>query len=295
MSWREQLITIYLFICAEFDLVLKHFCQRMSNNATSTITDSEIIAIYIFGILKKQKTVKDIYTYTADHLMDWFPKLGCYENFIQRLNRLGDVFVPLIERLQAQIPEKYCDHLFRTMDSIPIIMAQRGRRFKAKVAPDLADPNGYCSTKNLYYYGAKVHVIGAYKKGSIPTPEYIGMTSAGVADRKAYEQILPTLDSMELFADKAYQIQNEPLLAEGAVELFTPVKKKPGQKILESADKLLSTAISRIRQPVESFFNWVEEKTKIQMASKVRSAKGLIVHVFGRLAAAFFSLANVAE
>jgi hypothetical protein len=36
--------------------------------------------------LKKQKTVKDIYTYTADHLMDWFPKLGCYENFVQRLN-----------------------------------------------------------------------------------------------------------------------------------------------------------------------------------------------------------------
>ena len=129
-------------------------------------------------------------------------------------------------------------------------MAQRGRRFTAKVAPDLADPNGYCSTKNLHYYGAKVHVIGAYKKGSIPTPEYMGMTSAGVADRKAYEQILPTLDPMELFADKAYQVQNEPLLAEGAVELFTPVKKKPGQKILESADKLLSTAISRIRQPV---------------------------------------------
>ena len=266
----------------------------MSNNTTSAITDSEIIAIYIFGILKKQKTVKDIYTYTADHLMEWFPQLGCYENFVQRLNRLGDVFVPLIERLQERIPEKYYDHLFRTVDSLPVIMAQRGRRFTAKVAPNLADADGYCATKKLYYYGVKVHVIGAYKKGSIPTPEYIGMTAAGVADRKAYEQILPALDPMELFADKAYQIQNQPLLVEESVELFTPVKKKPGQEILDSADKLLSTAISSIRQPVESFFNWVEEKTKIQMASKVRSAKGLIVHVFGRLAAAFFSLANIA-
>jgi hypothetical protein len=180
------------------------------------------------------------------------------------------------------------------MDSLPVIMAQRGRRFTAKVAPELADADGYCATKKLYYYGVKVHIIGAYEKGSIPTPEYIGMSSAGVADRKAYEQLLPALDHMELFADKAYQRENQPLLVEGSVELFTPVKKKPRQENLESADKLLSTAISRIRQPVESFFNWLEEKTKIQMASKVRSSKGLVVHVFGRIAAAFFSLAQIA-
>lgn len=40
------------------------------------------------------------------------------------------------------------------------------------------------------------------------------------------------------------------------------------------------------RQPIESFFNWVESKTGIQIASKVRSLNGLLVHVFGKLAAA---------
>ena len=51
-------------------------------------------------------------------------------------------------------------------------------------------------------------------------------------------------------------------------------------------EEILSTAVSRIRQPIESLFNWIEEKTGIQTASKVRSTQGLPVHVFGKLAAA---------
>lgn len=45
-----------------------------------------------------------------------------------------------------------------------------------------------------------------------------------------------------------------------------------------------------MRQPIESLFNWINEKTGIERASKVRSAKGLIVHVFGKLAAAVYML-----
>ena len=37
--------------------------------------------------------------------------------------------------------------------------------------------------------------------------------------------------------------------------------------------------------------SWLEEKTGIEVASKVRSYKGLMVHVFGRLAAAMALLA----
>ena len=52
-------------------------------------------------------------------------------------------------------------------------------------------------------------------------------------------------------------------------------------------DKLFSTAVSRVRQPVESIFNWLEQKVELQDASKVRSTKALIVHTFGKLAVAF--------
>ena len=90
------------------------------------------------------------------------------------------------------------------------------------------------------------------------------------------------------YADKAYQVQSEAIHQEQKVLLLTPVKKEKGQEFLDTAEQWLSTAISQVRQPIESFFNWVNDKTGIQMASKVRAYQGLIVHVFGRLAAALF-------
>ncbi len=55
-------------------------------------------------------------------------------------------------------------------------------------------------------------------------------------------------------------------------------------------ESLLSTSISRVRQPIESLLSWFEEHTGIQMASKVRPLKGLMVHVYGRLVAAMYLL-----
>ena len=175
-------------------------------------------------------------------------------------------------------------------DSMPIIMAHRGRRFHAKVAPELATKNGYCATIKLYYYGVKLHAIASRKSGTLPVPTCLGLTDAGTHDRKAFEQIIAFLpDNMfTCYADKAYQVEGEPVHHQHQVTLFTPVKKSKGQAFLDAADQWLSTAISQVRQPIESFFNWVNEKTGIQIASKVRSYQGLIVHVFGRLAAALF-------
>jgi hypothetical protein len=73
--------------------------------------------------------------------------------------------------------------------------------------------------------------------------------------------------------------------------LLTLVKKNKGQEVLFVADRLYSKSVSRIRQPIESLFNWIDEKTGIQDASKVRPYKRLIVRAFGRVAAAMLMLA----
>jgi len=67
------------------------------------------------------------------------------------------------------------------------------------------------------------------------------------------------------------------------------VKEKPESlyQCEKSAEELYYRAVPVIRQPIESLFNWLIEKTDIQRASKVRSTKGLLVHVFGKIAAAF--------
>ncbi|ASG68363.1 hypothetical protein fh0823_13650 [Francisella halioticida] len=71
------------------------------------------------------------------------------------------------------------------------------------------------------------------------------------------------------------------------LNIYTPVKKAKGEKYLDTADKPYSTTVSSIHKPIEALNNWIEEETGIEIASKVRSTKGLIVHVFGRLAASF--------
>ena len=79
--------------------------------------------------------------------------------------------------------------------------------------------------------------------------------------------------------------------------MLTPVKGVKGQSdVIKQRDKaandLFSTAVSTIRQPIESLFNWLIVKTDIQRASKVRSTQGLLVHVFGKIAAAFIDIIN---
>jgi hypothetical protein len=290
MDWQIQLITLYTLICNEYSTNLWQYCQRFSNYVNLEFLDEEVMTVFLFGIMSHQYKLKEIYNYTARHLKDWFPKLPSYQAFVYRINLLGDAFIKLIYNLMDQIPPKLKQSIFKVMDSMPIIMAQGNRRYKAKVATELATNNGYCSSKKLHYAGVKLHMVADYNKGSLPIPCYIGLTDAGMPDIRAFEHILPILLGSTVFADKAYQTQNKPILARDGMNLYTPVKKQKGQEYEDAADNLLSTAVSRIRQPIESFFNWIEEKTKIQMAGKVRSYNGLIVHVFGRISAAFFML-----
>ena len=79
------------------------------------------------------------------------------------------------------------------------------------------------------------------------------------------------------------------------VEMLTPIKLGKGEaECIRQRDKayrdLYGEAVSKARQPVESFFNWINEKTQIQNAQKVRSTNGLALHMFGKIAAAFIFL-----
>jgi hypothetical protein len=283
MDWLERIISLYLQICDDYQNNLWVYCQRFSNYTKLSFTDEEVITIYMYGIIEGLTTKKQIYNHAKNYWHDLFPNLPQYEGFVYRVNKMGDVFTALLETYQNMIAEaKFGDNKFRLIDSMPIIMAQQGRRFNAKVAPEIADKGGYCATKKLHYYGVKLHIVGCAQESTIPLPEKIGLTSAGTHDLKAYEQILPDILHYDKFADKAYCSAN--IIGS---KTYTPVKKEKDQEYLGAADSLYSTAIARIRQPIESLNNWIEEKVKIQMASKVRSYNGFIVHVFGKLAVAF--------
>lgn len=287
MHWQNRLITIYLYVCKHYQSNLCIYSQRMSNYADLSFSDEEVITLYLFGVIDKHREIKQTYEYANRHLRHWFPKLPSYVAFVQRLNKVADVFAPLLSLIQQEQESKSGKSVC-LIDSFPVALAKHGHRFKACVAKELANA-GYCATKKLYYYGVRVHVVGSRQSGTLPTPQYIGVTGASDYDGKVFDQIRPYLHNNELYGDKAYQRPDAMEVKQAQnLTVLTPVKKQKGQLYLEPQDQWLSTAVSKIRQPIEALFAWIEAKTGIECASKVRSYNGLMVHVFGKLAAALF-------
>jgi len=283
MDWLDEIISLYLVVCDEYKNGLWTYCQRFSNYADLSFSDEEVMTIYMFGIMDGLTTKKQIHKHAKNYWNSLFPKLPSYVAFVQRINKLGDAFIGMIDSFRNMLPpDLFATGKYRLIDSMPIILAHRGRRFNAKVAPEIADKGGYCATKKLYYYGVKLHILGSAQENSLPIPEIIKLTPASTGDITVYEQILPYVMEYDKFADKAYISKDT-----YNTKTYTPVKKDKGQEFLDAADQLYSTAVSKIRQPIEALFGWLEEKVKIQIASKVRSYNGLMVHVFGKLAVAF--------
>jgi hypothetical protein len=81
------------------------------------------------------------------------------------------------------------------------------------------------------------------------------------------------------------------VLAVHGTALCTPDKKEKRQTVyLVGHSGLWARFLSAMRRPIESFFNWLVEKTAIQNAAKVRSSEGLLVYCYGKLTAAFYLL-----
>lgn len=289
--WQEQLIGLYCYLSEQYDAHLWVHAQRFSPHNTPRFSDAEVLTVYIFGLWQELRSLSAIHAYTRAHLAHWFPRLPSYQGFVQRLHHLQDLLPPLSQGLLPHLPGQ--DPACRTwlVDSMPILLAQQARSGRARVAPEAAD-KGYCGSKKQYYYGVKLHLLAQHRPGALPLPEWGIVSKASEGDLPVLKLYSAALPAGELFADKIYRDQHwqADLQAMRNLILHTPVKRKVGQESLDAAERLYSRAVSRVRQPIESFFNWLQAKTGIQDASRVRSSAGLWVHVFGRLAAALLLL-----
>jgi len=149
----------------------------------------------------------------------------------------------------------------------------------------------------MWYYGLKLHALNFRRKGKMPFPEQLLFTPASENDLNVFKDAWSGIANRDFYGDKIYSDKDffTDLKDEKNSKMYTPVKAVKGQsdwekKFNRAFNDLFSKAVSKVRQPIESFFNWLIEKTDIQRASKVRLTKGLLVHVFGKLAAAFISL-----
>lgn len=295
----DNLIKLYFHVSDKYKEQICWEVQRFSNNRhpCEAISDEELITIYLFCVAYSEKyKIKSMYNYIKSHWHSWFPFLPSYQAFNARLNKLCEAFEVLIMDVLNRVSVDRDDLKILIGDSFPVITCSHKR--EGKVAPNLT-AKGFNATKRLHFYGVKVHTFGLRRTGAMPLPQYIDVSPANVADLSASRQILEKIQADVCVADKAYAdtgLAGQMLLTNNNT-FITPIKDKQkhtaAMKQKERAyNDLYNKAVSTIRQPIESLFNWINELTQIQNASKVRSSDGLRLHLWGKLAAALLVLAG---
>lgn len=289
-----RLIALYFYVCERYEQDLRYVCQRFSNNSEPAFSDEEVLTVYLYAVSEEKRLlVKEIHRFADRYLRSWFPRLPSYAAFNHRLNRLSVV----LQGLLADLLEQHCPAEVQShsslVDSLPIVTCS-GKRH-GKVAPEIT-AKGYCSTKAMFYYGLRLHALGWRRAGTLPWLEGLVVSSAADNDLSIFKENWSEVENRTFYGDKIYHNQEwfAQFYANCHSEMLTPVRAvkamaAPTKQWNKAADDLYSRAVSAIRQPIESWFNWLQEKTAIQTASKVRSTKGLLVHIFGKLTAAFLS------
>jgi hypothetical protein len=286
---ENQLIELYLLACHVYLTRSKTCFQRLSNNSKPVFTDQELVAIYLFGHLQGLFEKKAIHKLIDNYWRHFFPHLPAYQTFVARLNLLEPTFQAIgayLQELLAKHREPEIDHL---IDSLPVMLAKGGHAYTARVAREVADV-GYCASKRTYFHGVRLHTLAQRRHGRLPLPAQIWLREGSVHDLESIRQQDIYLPHSSLIGDKAYPDPTfQARLEAQQTTLYAP-KKKPKGKELSATEKYYNRLVSRLRQPIESFFNWLIDKTDIQRAGRVRSTEGLMVHCFGKLTVAMFLL-----
>lgn len=285
---ENQLIQLYLLVCRFYDNQSSLKSQRLSN-FKPRFTDQEVVTIYLFGHLNGLFQKKAIYRFTHNYWAEWFPALPSYQAFCQRLNNLESSFEIISRDLLKDLTAGQADEVDHLIDSFPVMLAKSGFARRASVARELAAV-GYCAAKRMHFYGVRLHLLAQRRSGHLPVPTEIWFRASNVHDLTAFKERQIGLPNSALFGDKAFcDAALKKQLAEQNTRLLVPIKKPKGKE-QKASEKSYSRLVSRFRQPIESFFKWLNDKTQIQTASSVRSANGLLLHCFGKLSFALLLL-----
>ncbi len=247
------------------------------------------MTIWLFAHLNQKYQKKQMHEFIKNYWHDWFPDLPAYQTFVFRLNQLEPTFQSFGALLLESLACRTDPAVDSIIDSFPVMLASNGHSYSAKVAREIAG-SGYCAAKRMRFHGVRLHFIGKRQSRRLPLPAQVWLASAAHHDGKALKGQAVDLPETTLFGDLAFaDKQLVEFFNRQQTELVTG-KKKPKGKMLTEVEKYHNRLISKLRQPIESLFNWINEKTEIQKASKVRSANGLLIHCWGKLVSAFYLL-----
>lgn len=287
---ENKLIEIYLLVCHLYDMN-KHLHLQENRSRQPTLSVPELMSIYLFGGLNGHFKKRQIYDFITNYWRECFPALPSYQAFSRRLNLLENhfqiLFGYLLEKIKASDQVPSLDHL---VDSMPVMLASGSKSKAARLARQIAK-TGFCATKQMHFHGVRLHLIANRQPDKLPLPTQLWLERAKTHDLTALRTHCEIPTRINLFGDKAYASRRfKDFLKVPQIQLLTPIKK-PKNKELSVSQKHFNKLVSKIRQPIESFFKWLIDKTDMQRASAVRSIEGLMIHCIGKLSFALFLLA----
>ena len=116
---------------------------------------------------------------------------------------MSEAINELVKHLITFFKPTDCDPMTSLIDSMPIITCAEKNK-NGKVATGIATKE-YCSTKNMYYLGLKLHTLAFRREGTIPFPKMIILSSAEENDLTVLKrEAADILIKRKIFADKIY-------------------------------------------------------------------------------------------
>jgi len=286
---ENQLIQLYLLVCHIYDTQPETCFQRFSNNSQPLFTDQELVAIYWFAHFNGKYEKKAMHRFIDQYWRRFFPRLPAYQTFVARVNQLEQTFQTIGSYFQKLLEPQRTPEIDHLIDSLPVMLAKGGHAYAAKVARDVADL-GYCASKKTYFHGLRLHTIAQRRLATIPLPTHMWLREGSCHDLRSVREQLMCLPNSSLIGDKAFLDPTfQASLEHQQTKLYTPLKKPRGTPLTPS-QKYHNRLVSRLRQPIESLFNWLIDKTDIQRAGTVRSTEGLMLHCWGKLTFASYLL-----
>jgi hypothetical protein len=265
------------------------YTERFSNNCLPYFTDSELFTCAIFTEILGYHSKKSGYDYIKRHYLNWFPLLPSYEVYSRKLNKFNEALSYIFKVIcRRYFPNTTSEAV---MDTAPIVVCKAQHSAKTKVGKPLVD-KGYCASKKMYYAGVKLQILAGLQDKTLPFPFDYEIQSASVHDLDIAKQSLGDYQNFDIYCDKAYIDESFQLnlFENNNIKLITPIKKKKGAAELNLFQKCYNYLHSAKRQAIENLFGWIDKKTNIENANKVRSIDGLCYHVNVKMVAALLCL-----
>jgi len=129
---------------------------------------------------------------------EWFLLLPSYQTFVLRLNRLEPTFQTFGAVLADALTATQTPEIDRLVDSLPVMLAQHGHSYRARVGRDVADV-GYCAAKKTRFHGVRLHLMAHRRAGRLPVPGQVWLCAASHHDSKAFIEQQPQVPTTTLF------------------------------------------------------------------------------------------------